>query len=690
MECGRASVSEAIAVPYDLSQTRSTPIHSRATAGILLAAVSLAGAVVAAPASLAAEKQTIGAKQALLSRRSARLLTIDGLRFKDLNRNGKLDPYENWRLPAATRARDLLSRMTLEEKAGVMMHGSAPTVGSEFGVGDRYDIPAARKMIVDARVNAFTTRLAGDPRVLAEENNKLQEIAEGTRLGIPATISSDPRNAIRAELGVSVRSGAFSRWPEAIGLAAARDPALVRRFADVARREYLAVGIRQALSPQVDLVTEPRWIRIAGTFGEDAQLSKTLAQAYVEGMQHGAKGVGPDSVLAVVKHWVGYGAAKDGWDSHGYYGRYATYTGDNLPQHIIPFEGAFAAHVSGVMPTYSILENATFDGKPIEQVGGGFNRFLITDLLRGRYKFDGVVMSDWLITSDCPVQCMVGAKPGEKLVVGGMPWGVESLTPTQRFAKAVTAGVDQFGGVVDSALLVDAVKRRMVTEARLDQSVVRILKQKFQQGLFESPYVDPAAANQVVGAKAFQDAGDDAQRRSLVLLRNEGNILPLASGKKVFLVNVDPAEATSHGYVVVERAEDADVSIVRVSAPYENTHPGNFFISGRHEGRLSYRDGDKEYEAIKAASKAGPTIIVMLLDRPAVLANVQDKATAIIGNFGITDGPLLDVVSGRNRPTGKLPFELPSSDKAVERQRSDLPHDSVSPLYPYGFGLSYR
>jgi beta-glucosidase len=615
---------------------------------------------------------------------------IDGLRFKDLDRNGKLDPYENWRLSPEARARDLLSRMTLDEKAGVMMHGSAPTVGSEIGVGDRYDVPAARKMIIDARVNAFITRLAGEPRIMAEENNKLQEIAETGRLGIPATISTDPRNAIRAQLGASVRAGAFSRWPEAIGLAAARDPALTRSYANTARREYLAVGIRQALSPQVDLVTEPRWPRIAGTFGEDAQLSKTLAQAYVEGMQNGAKGIGPDGVLAVVKHWVGYGAAKDGWDSHSYYGRYASYTGDNLAPHIIPFEGAFAAHVSGVMPTYSILQNATYNGKPIEQVGGGFNRFLITDLLRGKYKFDGVVMSDWLITSDCPVECTVGSKPGEKLVVGGMPWGVETLTQTERFAKAVTAGVDQFGGVVDSALLVDAVRKNMVTEARLDVSVLRILIQKFQQGLFESPYVDPVAAEQVVGSKILQDAGDEAQRRSLVLLRNEGNLLPLKPGQKVYLHNVDAAEAKAHGLLVVQRPEDADVSIVRVSAPFENTHPNNFFGSRRHEGRLSYRDGDEEYEAIKTASKAGRTVVVMYLDRPAVLANVQDKASAIVGNFGVTDGPLLDVLAGRFKPTGKLPFELPSSDEAVLQQKSDLPHDSIRPLYPYGFGLTYR
>lgn len=655
---------------------------ARTTLRALLASASLvAGMAVAGPPT----------RQPVLTQRSAKIMEVDSLRFKDLDRNGRLDPYEDWRLPAEARARDLVDRMTLDEKAGVMMHGSAPTAGSEIGVGDRYDIPAARMMIIDARVNAFITRLAGDPRIMAEENNKLQEIAESGRLGIPATISTDPRNAIRSLLGASVRAGTFSKWPEAIGLAAARDPALTKQFADTARQEYLAVGIRQALSPQVDLVTEPRWPRIAGTFGEDAQLSKVLAKAYVEGMQHGAGGINADSVLSVVKHWVGYGASKGGVDSHNYYGRYATYTGDNLRRHIVPFEGAFAAKVSGVMPTYSILQNATFEGKPIEQVGGGFNRFLLTDLLRGRYRFAGVVMSDWLITNDCPAECRDGWPAGVTPRPGGMPWGVESLSQTERFAKAVNAGVDQFGGVVDSALLVEAVKRGLIEMALIDRSTLRILTQKFQQGLFESPYVDPAIAERVVGAPAFQAAGEDAQRRSLVLLKNQGNVLPLAAGKKVYLHNVDPAVARSHGWSVVDTPQAADVSIVRVTAPFENKHPGYFFGSRHHEGRLAYREGDADYEAIKKASVGGkPTVVVMYLDRPAVLANIQAQATAIVANFGVNDGPLLDVLSGRAKPTGKLPFELPSSEAAVDAQKPDVPRDSAAPAYPYGFGLSYR
>lgn len=624
-----------------------------------------------------------------LGHRSVPLLTVDGLNFKDLDRNARLDPYEDWRLSALVRTQDLLLRMSLEDKAGVMMHGSAPTAGSQIGLGDRYDLAASRTMISNARVKAFTTRLAGDPRVLAEENNKLQQIAEEGPLGIPATISSDPRNVISALVGASVRAGRFSRWPDSTGLAAARDPDLTRHFADTARREYLAVGIRQALSPQVDLASEPRWSRFSGTFGENPLLSRNLARAYVEGMQNGGRGVNRDSVLAVVKHWVGYGAAKDGWDSHNYYGRYARFGGDSLKQHIIPFEGAFDAQVSAVMPTYSILEGASIDGKAVQQVAAGFNHFLLTDLLRGRYRFGGVVISDWLVTSDCDRYCREGDPEGAPLKLGGMPWGVGTLSPVDRFAKAVNAGVDQFGGVVDSALLVEAIRTGKVDPARIDQSVTRILIQKFEQGLFENPYVDPVEAERIVGSAPFQKMADDAQRRSLVLLRNKDALLPLKKGLKVYSADISADALRNHGLVPVDAPGDADVAIVRVQSPWKNEHDRYFFGSRLHEGRLFFKPEDEDFRKIQAVQGAGAVVVVMHLERPAILTNVLPLARGIIGSFGVDDGPLLDIVTGAARPTGKLPFELPSSQEAVLAQRPDIPGDSKDPLFPYGFGLEY-
>jgi beta-glucosidase len=630
-----------------------------------------------------------------LGARSVPVLVIDGQRFKDLNRSGSLDPYEDWRRSAEERARDLVGRMRLEEKAGAMMHGTARSVGpmAGAGVGTQYDVERNRALIGGAGVNSLITRLGGEPRSLAEESNRLQEIGEGTRLGVPITISTDPRHHFQFVLGASVQSGKFSQWPETLGFAALRDASLVRRFADVARQEYRAVGFHETLSPQADLATEPRWSRINGTFGEDAELSGRLVRAYVEGFQRGGRGIDTGSVLAVVKHWVGYGAAKLGYDSHSFYGRYATFPGRNLEYHVKPFLGAFAANVAGVMPTYSILEGATLDGLPIEQVGAGFNRQLLTDLLRTKHGYQGVILTDWAITNDCTERCRDGVAAGERpsFDAVAMPWGVEQLPKQERFVKAVKAGVDQFGGTEESQMLVQAVRAGSLPESRLDESVFRIMRQKLQLGLFENPYVDAAKAAGSVGTEAFRAEAMRAQQRSLVLLENRNGILPLGPKvKRVYLHRVDPKIAAQYGWTVVTEPTQADVAIVRADAPFETLHPGYMFGSMQHEGELGFRDGDAEYEAIKRITDAVPTIVTVYLDRPAILTRLKDRVSALLGNFGVSDEALLDVLTGRAKPEGKLPFELPSSMAEVAAQRSDVAHDTKRPLYVFGFGRRYR
>jgi beta-glucosidase len=639
------------------------------------------------------------AAQARLGTRGVPIIDHNGLRFKDLNRNGALEPYEDWRLTLAARARDLVGRMTLEEKAGTMMHGTARSDGpmGVAGMGARYDTAANRALVADAKVTSMITRLAGDPAIVAAENNSLQEIAEGTRLGIPLTISTDPRHHFQYVPGASSETRGFSQWPEPLGFAALADTGVMRRFGDIARQEYRAVGIHMALSPQADLATEPRWGRINGTFGENADLAGRLVRAYVEGFQHGAAGVDTGSVLTVVKHWVGYGAATEGYDSHSFYGRFATFPGQNLDYHVRPFLGAFAANAAGVMPTYSILEGATWNGQPIEPVGAAFNRQILTEMLRGQYGFQGVIVTDWAITNDCNARCRAGAPTGERPTFAdvGMPWGVEELPMRGRFVKAVQAGVDQFGGTEHAELLVGAVRAGELSEARLDSSVVRVLTQKFALGLFEDPYVEPEAATHRVGTEAFRAAGLDAQRRALVLLENKGELLPLRSAGRgrplrVYLRGVAPEAATREGWTVVDDPRQADVAIVRLSAPFETLHPGYLFGAWIHEGSLAFRDGDPDYEAFKQVSAVVPTVVTVYLERPAILAPIRDRARAVIANFGVSDAALLDVVTGRAKPEGTLPFELPSSMETVAAQRSDVPHDSPRPLYPFGFGRRYR
>lgn len=668
------------------------PLASRTLRRSLqLIAVAALPALPALPALAAAQQPHLGTWR-------VPIIEQDGLRFRDLNRDGVLDPYEDWRLTPDARARDLVARMTLEEKAGTMMHGTARSGGpmGVAGVGVQYDTAANRALIDGAKVTSMITRLGGPPASLAAASNALQQLAEGTRLGIPLTISTDPRNHFQFVLGASVTAGQFSQWPETLGFAALGDTALMRRFGDVARQEYRAVGIQMALSPQADLATEPRWSRINGTFGEDAALAGPLVRAYVEGFQHGANGVDSVGVATIVKHWVGYGAAKLGYDSHNHYGRYATFPGQNLAYHVRPFLGAFEAHVAGVMPTYSILEGATWKGRPIEQVGAGYNHQLLTDILRGEYGFRGIVLTDWAITNDCSDKCRAGAPAGERPTFASvaMPWGVEDLPMRARFVKAVQAGVDQFGGTERADMLIEAVRAGELAESRLDSSVVRILANKFASGIFENPYVDPAAAARLVGSDAFRAMGLDAQRRSLVLLENKGALLPLRApaGKpalRVYLHGIAPAAATAEGWTVVDEPKDADVAIVRLAAPHETLHPGYVFGAMQHEGSLAFRDGDPDYEAFKRVSSVVPTVATVYLDRPAILTPIRDRARGLLGNFGVSDAALLDVLAGKAKPEGKLPFELPSSMAAVAAQRSDVAHDSARPLYRFGFGRSY-
>jgi len=608
---------------------------------------------------------------------------------RDLNRNGRLDPYEDITLSPEARADDLVKRMTLEEKAGAMMHDSLPGLGTQIGTSTRgYDLQAAERIITTQFVNSFITRLQLPPAELAEQNNKIQALAERTRLGIPVTISTDPRHHFQAVVGASSAGNGFTQWPETLGFAAIGDASLVRRFADIARQEYRAVGIHMALSPQADLATEPRWPRITGTFGSRPELVSSLVGAYVEGFQHGRSGVATDGVATIVKHWVGYGAQPEGFDAHNYYGRFAKLSDESFALHVAAFQGAFDARVAGVMPAYPILQGVTVNGQPLEPVGAGFSSQLLGDLLRKQYNFGGLILSDWAITRDCPESCMAPtASNRQEPRAIATPWGVEQLSREERFAKGANAGLDQFGGTGETEVLASAVRKGLVPEERLDEAVRRVMILKFRQGLFDNPYVDAAKAASIVGAAEFRKEAEAAQRRAQVILENRDDTLPLrADAGKVWLHGVSADAARAAGFSVVDDLAEAGFAIVRVGTPFETLHPNHFFGAFQHEGRLDFRDGDPAYETIKRASAAVPTIVAIDFDRPAILTNVRDKAKAVIALFGASDGALLDVIAGKARAEGRLPFELPSSMKEVEAQNPALPDDTARPLYPAGAG----
>lgn len=610
-----------------------------------------------------------------------------GETYRDLNHNGRQDVYENPAAPTARRVDDLLRQMTLEEKVALMLHGTlAAEKGSGIGVGTAYDKSAAQAQLARG-VNSAITRLSPDARSFAEENNAIQRLAEATRLGIPVTISTDPRNHFQVTVGVSSASGGFSQWPETLGMAAIGDEKLVERFGRLVAAEYRAVGIHMALSPQADLYTEPRWPRGVATFGSDAATVSRLAGAYVRGFQGSPKGLVRSGVATVVKHWVGYGAEPEGFDGHNYYGRIARLDNESFSQHVAAFDGALAANSAGVMPTYVIANGVSIAGKPLPQVGAGFSKPLIEGLLRKTKNFGGIVISDWGITNTCmePCKSPTAEKPQGYNIA--MPWGVEDLSEEDRYAMGANAGIDQFGGVDNPAPLLAAVKHGKVSLARVDEAARRVLKLKFELGLFDNPYVDVGQAGKVVGDPATQAEADKAQRAAQVLLENRNALLPLTPGRKVWLSGVNAEAARAGGLTVVDTLDQADVALVRVATPFEVLHPNHFFGSRQHEGRLDFRADDEATKLVEKASAKVPTIVAVDLDRPAVLTAFKDKAAAIYGLFGASDAVLVDLVTGKAKSQGRLPFELPSSAKAVEEQHPGRPDDSVAPLYKRGDGI---
>jgi beta-glucosidase len=595
--------------------------------------------------------------------------------YRDLNKNGRMDVYEDASQPVEARVNDLLGQMNIEEKAGMMFisgtrindDGSLDDVP---GKGMFARMPQANKLIEEKKITHVNIWAAPPTKPLAIWNNNVQKAAENSRLGIPISIASDPRHYFSNNI-FAMAANEFSQWPEQLGFAAIDDEKLMRQFGDIARQEYLAVGIRVALHPMADLATEPRWPRISGTFGEDAKLSARMVKAYILGFQ-GEK-LGATSVATMTKHFSGGGPQKEGLDSHFEFHKGQVYPGNNFNYHLIPFEAAFEAKTASIMPYYGIPMDQSS-----ENVGFGFNKDMITKLLREKYKYDGVVCTDWGLITD--VNMGVAVWPARA-------WGVESLSEVDRVKKVIDAGCDQFGGENRPELIVQLVKEGKITEARIDQSVRRLLRQKFELGLFDNPYVDVEKATKTVGKPEWKKLGEVTQRRSFTLLKNDKNALPLASGKfKIYVKNVDPKVAANYG-TVVSKPEDADFAILRLSAPWIPVETKNPLALGFHHGDLDFKGTQKD--SIIQLLKTVPTIVDVYLDRPAVIPEISKEAKGLFVNFGASDAALLDVIFGKAKPEGKLPFELPSSMEAVRNQKEDVPYDSKDPLYQFGFGLKY-
>ncbi len=684
---------------------------------------------------------------------SATILTYQGYAFKDLNRNGTLDIYEDWRRPALERAQDLAAQLSIEEIAGLMLYSGHQAIPAPE-ITD-----AQRKFLQEDNLRAVLMTTVESPETAARWNNNVQAFVEGLGHGIPANNSSDPRNETQATAEFNMGSGGkISLWPTTLGLAATFDPDIVREFGRVASAEYRALGIATALSPQIDLATEPRWSRFNGTFGEDPDLDVDMARAYVDGFQttDGAPdGWGRESVNAMIKHWPSGGPEEGGRDAHFNYGKYAVYPGGNFETHLRPFtEGAM--HLDGptgsataVMPYYTISYGIDPSGK---NVGNSYSLHIIYDLLRERFGYDGVVCTDWNITYD---NRAIEAFDGKC-------WGVEELSVAERHYEVIKAGVDQFGGNNDKDPVLEAYRMweeefgEQDARERFEQSAVRLLMNSFRTGLFENPYTDPAAAAAVVGNAEFMQKGYEAQLKSVVMVKNHGQALPKQERLKVYVPKrfypvsqgmfgfgggtparwdypVDKALVEKY-YDWTDNPAEADFALVMIQGPQSGA---GYDVADRNKGGNGYVPISLQYSDYKATyarekSIAGgdrleksanrsykgksvktpnysdlklvmdtkkamggkPVVVAVALGRPAI-PEFEPYADAILVTMGVQNQAVLDLVSGKAEPSGLLPMQLPADMRTVEEQYEDVPRDmrcwvdADGNTYDFAFGLGW-
>ena len=707
------------------------------------------------------------------------ILEDKGYAFKDMNRNGALDPYEDWRLSAEVRAADLAERLSVEEIAGMMLyssHQSVPSGGGMFGGATYGGKPyaqsgvqasdlsdAQKKFLTEDNLRAVLVTTVESPAVAARWNNNMQMLVEGMGHGVPVNTSSDPRHETSATAEYNYGAGGeISHWPTSLGLAATFDPALVEEFGQIASQEYRALGISTALSPQIDLATEPRWTRFYGTFGESPELDTDMARAYVDGFQTStgeaeiADGWGYNSVNAMVKHWPSGGPEEGGRDAHYNYGKYAVYPGGAFETHLKPFtEGAFkldgaTGKASAVMPYYTISTGIDPSGK---NVGNSFSKYIITDLLREKYAYDGVVCTDWNITYD-----NAGIDKFD-----GKCWGVEELTVAQRHYECLKAGVDQFGGNNDKGPVLEAYAMWVAefgqesADARFRESARRLLMNSFRTGLFENPYLDPAVSAETVGKPEFMEKGYQAQLKSVVMVKNSSGVLPVKSADKKLKVYVPqryyPQIVNFFGIVTPERWEDtfdpvllakyyepvtdpdqADFAVVVIDGPTSGNgysaedvkKGGNGYLpislqysdyTAEHAREVSLAGGDRleksanrsyKGKSVKTANKADlqtvidtkkamgdkPVITVVSTGKPFV-PEFEPYSDAILVSFGCQNQALLDLISGAVEPSALLPMQLPAGMRTVELQKEDVPYDmdcyvdSDGNAYDFAFGLNW-
>ena len=681
---------------------------------------SLLAAVIAIASTSCVEPQV---PQLTLGHRAKHLINEGGLAFRDLNNNGQLDRYEDWRLTVEERIEDLVSKMTPEEKAGMMLittlnaseGGVPPEEAAQLINNEHMTRFIFRNPVVpepDLSVPAGRSGVQITVEQAAEYTNAVQELAESTRLGIPVLFKSNARNHYEqdARAGISVAAGSFSTWPKEAGLAATRDLELVRVFADTMRQEWASIGLRGMYGYMADLATEPRWHRVHETLTENADLAADIISTLVRTLQ--GERLGPSSIALTIKHFPGGGPQDGGGDPHYYFGRNQAYPSDNFTYHLKPFIAAIDAGASAIMPYYGIPVGQKWMPNDVGMV---FSKGIVNDLLREQLGFKGYVNSDSGIIGE----------PGT-----GRAWGMGDASVEEQLVAAIEAGADVLSGFDRHEKILNLVASGALSQARVDLSVSRLLREQFELGLFENPYVDPKIAVATVGNPDFQARANLAQRKSIVLLQNLDDLLPLPrvdgpDPVRVYTLGIDAATVREYGYdavagdvgtgTAIAVPEDMDVALIRVSvmnpivslADDPNERPPRATIFGGASpdelNLLAFSDMAESkswqlsppLEQIRGVMRsvgASNTVLAIYFRQPYVIDSASGlrDAGGIVALFGADDSALMDVLTGRFNPVGKLPFALARSRAAIERQASDAPgYPPEDTLYPFGFGLSY-
>jgi beta-glucosidase len=719
-----------------------------------------------------------GATLGVASENRERIIEREGFAFKDLNGTGELDIYEDWRIPYEKRAESLAKELAIEEIAGLMLYSSHQMLSLGAGMfaaflDDPSQIPEEmlallgdgapdtrkvasdlsedqKKFLRDDWVRHVLVATIDDAKVGAKWNNNVQAFVETLGHGIPVNTSTDPRHGIATSAEFDLGSGGdVSKWPEHIGLAATFDPDLVEEFGRIASKEYRALGIATALSPQVDLASDPRWNRFSGTFGAGSQLVTDMSRAYCDGFQTSkgqaetSDGWGYESVIAMAKHWPGGGSGEGGRDAHYGYGKYAVYPGDNFEEHLLPFtEGAFklkgqTGQSAAIMPYYTISYD--IDQTNGENVGNSYSKYIITDLLRKKYGFDGVVCTDWNITHPAT---------NIESILSGKSWGVEDLSVEDRHYKVLMAGVDQFGGNNDAKPVLAAYEKGVAEHGeawmkeRMQKSAQRLLRNIFQVGLFENPYLDAQESEKIVGNPDFVKAGFEAQLKSIVLLKNKDHTLPVPPKTKVYapqrttgsgfnwfgvpteaktIFPVNP-EVFNKYFELVKTPEEADYGFAFIESPsnvgyfeghyqpislqyrpYTATEARGPSVAARGDNR-SYKgvSVSNAYEPhldmvldLKKAMPDKPVVVFLSTSNPTVVAEFEPFVDAIVVDFGVQKSALFEVVSGKTEPSGLLPLIMPKDMATVDRHFEDVSFDiepyvdSEGNSYDFAYGLNW-